>query len=958
MRDFAFLWRALGEPKLARHATGARPAWLWSTDGQKLIFANPVAAAMAGNGAEPAGRKADADHPAARQIAQIAGSLPPSGAWRLERLRGLGAGLGRPLTCACQLLTLDGTPSVLVAAIEQAGPRLTLGERVRRLFADSGEAIAVYGAGGELLFATPEAAVHLVVTTPAAESRSETLQLGEGDAVVRARRWLAPASPAAERPGTASPAANAATVDLAPIAEAIGEAQKAMAARAAAQPDSTVHPQPGASAPERRHPVRFVWTIDADNRFSIEPGEFTQAIGGKIAAELGRPWISIAADLGLDPGGEVARAIASRDTWSGITVAWPAEGSDERLTVELAGLPVYDRERNFRGYRGFGVCRDLARIAALRAARAERDAADAAAADAAAATSGEDAESAPADIRPALSVVPAADNVVPFRASSNDNQGALNPHERNAFQELASRLTERLKSADEVARATAPGAAAPLAVAEPPAPAATPEPHVAARRPQALDKPTKQDRPLLDLLPVGILIYRHAHFFYANRAFLRWSGHDSVQDFADAGGLDTLFIEPQANDKEQTLRIAAPDEKRSPAAGHLFSIPWNGGTAMMLVLIETRPDAADMDARAGAAPSLPAILDVAADGAVTLDRQGRILAANAAAARLFGYEDGQLTGLDFAALFAPEDAALARMAIAGKAASTREIAGRSRGGEPLPLAVAFGPLDAQTFCAVFQDLSRWKATERELIGARKQAEAASAAKSDFLAKVSHEIRTPLNAIIGFSELMMNERFGPVGNERYKEYLKDIHASGTHVVSLVNDLLDLSKIESGKLDLSFEPVNLNDLTQQSVALMQAEASRERVIIRTSLASELPQVVADARSVRQMVLNLLSNSIKFTGAGGQVILSTARTDHGEAVLRIRDTGIGMSEKDIATALEPFRQLATLPKSGTQGTGLGLPLTKALAEANSARFSIRSALNAGTLVEIVFPAVRAAE
>jgi signal transduction histidine kinase len=179
-----------------------------------------------------------------------------------------------------------------------------------------------------------------------------------------------------------------------------------------------------------------------------------------------------------------------------------------------------------------------------------------------------------------------------------------------------------------------------------------------------------------------------------------------------------------------------------------------------------------------------------------------------------------------------------------------------------------------------------------------------------------------------------------------------------VVSLVNDLLDLSKIEAGKLDLDLAPLNLNDLTQQSVAMMQQEASRERIIIRTSLASELPSVVADARSVRQIVLNLLSNSIKFTGAGGQVILSTARSDHGEAVLRVRDTGVGMSDTDIATALEPFRQLATTPRPGSAGTGLGLPLTKALAEANSARFSIRSAVNAGTLVEIVFPPVKAAE
>jgi signal transduction histidine kinase len=260
-----------------------------------------------------------------------------------------------------------------------------------------------------------------------------------------------------------------------------------------------------------------------------------------------------------------------------------------------------------------------------------------------------------------------------------------------------------------------------------------------------------------------------------------------------------------------------------------------------------------------------------------------------------------------------------------------------------------------TLCITFRDITRWKRAQAELTQAKQQAERASSAKSDFLARVSHEIRTPLNAIIGFSEVMMEERFGPIGNERYREYLKDIHASGGHLLSLINDLLDLSKIEAGKLELTFANVSLNDLTQQCVAIMQPQANRERVIIRTSLPPTLPQVVADARSVRQIVLNLLSNSIKFTHAGGQVIVSTALNDNGEVALRVRDTGIGMSEQDLVTALEPFRQLATSVRELSAGTGLGLPLTKALAEANRASFTIKSAPKAGTLVEIAFPPSR---
>jgi signal transduction histidine kinase len=259
------------------------------------------------------------------------------------------------------------------------------------------------------------------------------------------------------------------------------------------------------------------------------------------------------------------------------------------------------------------------------------------------------------------------------------------------------------------------------------------------------------------------------------------------------------------------------------------------------------------------------------------------------------------------------------------------------------------------FCAVFRDITQWKRAEENLTNAKRQAEKASSAKSDFLAKISHEVRTPLNAIVGFSEVMMEQRFGPIGNERYLGYARDIYTSGEHIISLLNDLLDLSKIEAGKLDLSFTRVDLNDVMQQCVAIMQPQANRQRTIIRAALSPALPPVVADARSVRQIVLNLLSNSIKFTDAGGQVIVSTALTDGGEAALRVRDTGLGMSESEIATALEPFRQLPSAARLETPGTGLGLPLSKALAEANGADFRITSAPKSGTLVEIVFPADR---
>jgi signal transduction histidine kinase len=273
----------------------------------------------------------------------------------------------------------------------------------------------------------------------------------------------------------------------------------------------------------------------------------------------------------------------------------------------------------------------------------------------------------------------------------------------------------------------------------------------------------------------------------------------------------------------------------------------------------------------------------------------------------------------------------------------------------IPLFMTIGRLgDSGKYCAVLRDITHWKNVEEELVAARRAAEAANAQKSDFLAKISHEIRTPLNAIIGFSEVMMEERFGPIGSERYRSYLRDIRLSGEHLLSLINDLLDLSKVEAGKLDLNFEAVSLNEVIQESVALMQPQANRERIIIRTSLSTNVPDVVADLRSLRQILLNLLSNAIKFTRAGGQVIVATALEDSGEVVVRIRDTGIGMTARDIDTAMKPFRQVATSGRPH-EGTGLGLPLTKALVEANRATFSIDSVPDQGTLVRVTFPTTR---
>jgi PAS domain S-box-containing protein len=933
----------LSDPRLAAHALSPLPVWLWSTDATRMLWANPTGAAIFG-GTSPGAVTAlrfEPREPAAAQVARLAGTLPQGGAARLERLRGFGAGVGGPLTCLCSRHVLDGgEAAVLIVATERAGPDFPLADRARRLLADFGTA-AVFSADGELIEASAAARRRLGVRRPGLTALGAEKLAREATLNGVAEGKIPAGHVILRRLGAGATIALILIEPAAVPTAAAGDLRPSR--RAAETPDQPAPPRLTNSA--QRSTLRFVWQIDDAGRFTIESEQFIKLIGPKAAGLLGRPWADIAGELRLDGKGEVAQALASRNTWSEIVVAWPADGSSDRIPVEMAGLPVFDRDRQFSGYRGFGICRNLDRLAAHTAR----------------------------PVAEAISAQISNANVLPFPAPK-PAEPALSPIEQATFQELGRNLSDRLKkTAGRDVPAQMDDDFGPELVAPvPPVPA--PAPPRARNGEGARD--TQEARPILDRLPIGVLVYRLNNLVYANRAFLDWTGFASLDALADAGGLDSLFIESKVTPAAKggnggkTLTISTPNGRQMPVEGSLFSITWNGDNALVLMLNTAPAIAATGNKETEAAlrrvedeiHELKAILDTATDGVLVLDRGGRVLSANRSAQALFGYGTQTFAALTFGELFAPESRRTALDYLERLADETpllnegRELIGRVRQGGLVPLYVTMGRIeDGDKFCAVIRDVTAWKRTEEELINARQQAEKTSAAKSEFLAKISHEIRTPLNAVIGFSEVMLEERFGPLGNERYRQYLKDIHTAGGHLISLLNDLLDLSKIEAGKLELSFVSVNLNDLVQQGVAIMQQEANRERVIIRSSLATGLPAIVADARSVRQIALNLLSNSIKFTGAGGQVIVSTALTDEGEVALRVRDTGAGMSEQELQTALEPFRQLSTSSRYGANGTGLGLPITKALAEANLARFRITSRTDTGTLVEILFPATK---
>jgi signal transduction histidine kinase len=338
--------------------------------------------------------------------------------------------------------------------------------------------------------------------------------------------------------------------------------------------------------------------------------------------------------------------------------------------------------------------------------------------------------------------------------------------------------------------------------------------------------------------------------------------------------------------------------------------------------------------------------------------------ANTAFAYAFGYRSAaELIDAGGLAALLADGAALAQVNGAERSAPIDALT-RSR--RKLKVAFAVVPLDAKHDLKLLRLIDQASLDDETTISppqAAAEAEAAQVAiesagtdttgRLEFLAKVSHEVRTPLNSIIGFAELMLQERFGPIGNKRYTGYVEDIHQSGLYALSLLNDLLDISKIEAGKFELNFTAVDVPEIVEDCAASLQPLAKRSRIVLRTSLASDLPTVVADPRRLKQILLNLLTNAIKFTREGGQVIVSGTLVD-GELRIRVRDNGVGMTKDEIAFAMQPFHQLDTAPRKQT-GTGLGLPVTKALVDANRARLVLSSEPGIGTSADVIFPAER---
>ncbi len=950
-----------------------RPAFVCAGDGTRLLWANVAGTAFFGKRAidDLLAQPISALNPLKGQCARLARLLPSDRA-RLEILRvGFGVNLVT-LPAACQRLNLaDGTVAILAVAAAAATAESLTGRAERLVAAMASEArpVAVAGPGGKILAASPGFAA------PASDRRIDAL-VASADRSGKGLAELALVVGDEERAVTVVRFDAAGPCHLivggAPRSRKVEPEREPVALETAADAVPPA-PLPAADKPleapvaKPEPTATFTWQTDGDRRFTFVSPDLATAVGADNAAVIGKTWGAVAALLDLDPDGAVDAALASPVPWTA-TVYWPLAEGGARIAVDLTGLPLPSPAGASTGFRGFGRCRPgerradervaAMRLSDLRSATAQTaplpDAGEEAPAgagqtadlDDAARMSVEEAPASGADEVAEGAAAGQASNVIrlPGSPSTTRTPERLSGSEADAFR----RIAEALAAGKGGERPQANDRAGAKRPAQPP-PA-----HTAA---------VSIDSRLLDLLPVGIAITREERLLFANRALLDLLGHASVEEFAAAGGLGAMFPgrgkdwtrEPIGEAGSLTAR------RRDGAVIHvtarLNTVQWGAASALMLTIAprggkeRTAGLVEKLAAAQARADELDAILDTATDGVLVVDRAGTIGAMNRAAEALFGVEAGGLIGHPFTELFAEESGkpaldyldGLAANGVASVLNDGREVIGSVPQGGLIPLFMTMGRIgESGKFCAVLRDITYWKTVEEELTAARHAAEVANVQKSEFLAKVSHEIRTPLNAIIGFAEVMMEQRFGPIGNERYRTYLGDIHKSGAHLMSLINDLLDLSKIEAGQLDLSFESLPVNGAIQECVALMQPQANRQRIIIRTSLSVDVPDIVADRRSFRQILLNLLSNAIKFTRPGGQVIVSSTLEPSGEVVVRIRDTGIGMSEKDIDTAMKPFRQVAAAKEGGDKGTGLGLPLTKALVEANRARLEIDSAID----------------
>ena len=337
-----------------------------------------------------------------------------------------------------------------------------------------------------------------------------------------------------------------------------------------------------------------------------------------------------------------------------------------------------------------------------------------------------------------------------------------------------------------------------------------------------------------------------------------------------------------------------------------------------------------------------------------VDREGNVTLSEGKGLQEVGLEPGELVGKS-AFDFAEDRVHLAR-ALAGE-----EFAEEIFVGDKV-YQTFYGPLrgpdgDIEGVMGLDVNITERKRAENELIGAKTEAEYGSRAKSEFFANTSHELRTPLNAIIGFTDMLVGGYVGQL-SAKQAEYVSDIRASGNALLEIINDILDLTKIESGQATLAEESVEVVSAVQAAVRLIRERAIENRLTLVTDIPEDLPLLRADVRMLKRILLNLLSNAVKFTPAGGEVTLAVSVDENGALRFSVRDNGNGISEEDLPKVMEPFAQVESTLSRRYRGTGLGLPLVKTMCELHGGTVALDSELGTGTTATVRFPPERIAQ
>ncbi len=358
---------------------------------------------------------------------------------------------------------------------------------------------------------------------------------------------------------------------------------------------------------------------------------------------------------------------------------------------------------------------------------------------------------------------------------------------------------------------------------------------------------------------------------------------------------------------------------------------------------------------------LTSIFDVSEVGILVTDHNRRIIKVNDSFIRIYGWTRNDLVGQDFIDIISHDEQELARRNheefIRGGIRSSGEMKLSRKNGSVANVLFTTATLELSQRrrfqVTTIMDITLRKQMEYSLRIAKEQADAANHAKSAFLANMSHELRTPLNAIIGFSEMMIKKTFGALGHNKYDEYLDDIHMSAKHLLEIINEVLDMSKIEAGKVELDEQEIDMAGLIDSVVRIMANRAFNSGLEIKELVTGNLPPLYADARLIRQILINLITNAIKYSHKSGVIEVNAALNEKGGMLLIVKDYGVGIPKDRIKEAMQPFGQIHDPTHSNTQqGTGLGLPLTKAMTELHGGTLFLESDTGMGTKVTITFP------